>query len=65
MKDTGRVYVESTSISAGDKFKVGEYIVKAIDSVHDTKHGSLLYVIQLKDKTLFYATAFYFRSTTQ
>lgn len=51
-----KLNVESTSISAGDKFKVGEYIVKAIDSIHDTKHGSLLYVIQSKDKTLFYAT---------
>ena len=51
-----RLNVESKSINAGDKFKVGKYIVKAIDSAHDVKHGSLLYVVQSEDKTLFYAT---------
>mgnify|MGYP004651193545 CR=1 FL=1 len=51
-----RLNVESKSINAGDKFKVGKYIVKAIVSAHDVKHGSLLYVVQSEDKTLFYAT---------
>ena len=51
-----KLNIASKSIASGDKFKIGDYVVKAIDSAHDTKHGSLLYVIQSKDKTLFYAT---------
>ena len=51
-----KLNIESTSVNFGDKFTIGDYTVRAIDSAHDMKHGSLLYVIQAKNKTLFYAT---------
>ncbi len=53
---SSKLNVKSKSVNAGDSFQVGHYKVKAIDCVHDTKHGSLLYVISENDKNVFYAT---------
>ncbi len=48
--------LHSNSINHGESFEIGKYKVKAIDSTHDTKNGSLLYLICEKNKNLFYAT---------
>lgn len=48
--------VSGNSISAGEKVKIGKYAVKAIETTHDEKHGSLLFVVTEKDKSIFYAT---------
>lgn len=43
-------------LNAGQKVKFGRYQVKAIETTHDEKHGSLLYVVTCGDKSIFYAT---------
>lgn len=53
---TNKLNVKSFEVSPGDIFDVGEYKVKAIETTHDTKHGSLLYVISKDKKNIFYAT---------
>ncbi len=53
---TKKLNVHSNVINAGDKINIGKYKVKAIESMHDTKHGSLLFVISENDKNVFYAT---------
>ena len=53
---SNKLNVHSNSVNSGDIFKFGNYKVKAIETMHDVKHGSLLYVVQEEDKTLFYAT---------
>ncbi|MBP3919956.1 MAG: hypothetical protein J6D28_00130 [Bacilli bacterium] len=51
-----KLNIHSNIVNCGDKINIGKYIVKAIESTHDTKHGSLLYVISENNKNLFYAT---------
>lgn len=53
---SNKLNVHSNSVNSGDIFEFGNYKVKAIETMHDVKHGSLLYVVQEEDKTLFYAT---------
>lgn len=53
---SNKLNVHSNSVNSGDIFEFGNYKVKAIETTHDVKHGSLLYVVQEGDKTLFYAT---------
>ena len=43
-------------IRAGEIVLIGNYKVKAIETTHDTKHGSLLFVITENGKSIFYAT---------
>ena len=56
IEGSNKLNVHSHYVNAGDIFKFGNYEVKAIESNHDTKHGSLLYVITEDDKNIFYAT---------
>ena len=51
-----KLKVHSNSLISGEVVKFGKYKVKAIDCEHDTKHGSLLYVISENEKNVFYAT---------
>lgn len=51
-----KLNVDSHKINAGEKVEFGNYKVKAIETTHDVKNGSLLYVIQENNKTIFYAT---------
>lgn len=53
---SNKLNVHSNSVNSGDIFEFGNYKVKAIETMHDVKYGSLLYVVQEEDKTLFYAT---------
>lgn len=53
---SNKLNVHCNSVNSGDIFEFGNYKVKAIETTHDVKHGSLLYVVQEGDKTLFYAT---------
>ena len=55
-KGRTKLNIETTPIKAGEIIKFGEYKVKAIETKHDIKHGSLLYVINQDNKNLFYAT---------
>ncbi|MBR1884224.1 MAG: hypothetical protein IJ809_04745 [Clostridia bacterium] len=51
-----KLNIHSNIINAGEKVKFGIYEVKAIETNHDIKHGSLLYVVSSKGKNIFYAT---------
>lgn len=51
-----KLNVHSNSIQAGEKMKFGIYTIKAIESMHDTISGSLLYVISSESKNVLYAT---------
>lgn len=51
-----KLNVHSNIINSGDTIKFGDYEVKAIETTHDVKHGSLLYVITSNSKSVFYAT---------
>lgn len=51
-----KLNVKGNIINAGETVEFGNYRVKAIESTHDIKHGSLLYVISLNNKNVFYAT---------
>ena len=51
-----KLVVKSNSISPGDVIEFNGYKIKAIDTDHDSKHGSILYLIEYNNKTLFYAT---------
>lgn len=53
---SNKLNVHSNVINVGDKIIIGKYEVKAIESTHDTKHGSLLFIISENNKNLFYAT---------
>ena len=53
---SNKLKVHSNALSAGDVVEFGEYKVKAIETTHDLKHGSLLYVISQNNKNVFYAT---------
>lgn len=53
---SNKLNVQSYTINAGDVIDIGDYKVKAIESKHDVKHGSLLYVIMQDNKSIFYAT---------
>lgn len=53
---SNKLNVHSNIINAGETVKIGKYKVTAIETTHDIKHGSLLYVIEENEKTLFYAT---------
>ena len=51
-----KLNVHSNVINPGEIVKFGDYEVKAIETTHDIKHGSLLYVITNNSKSVFYAT---------
>lgn len=51
-----KLKVHSNTLKAGEKAYFANYTVKAIETIHDLKHGSLLYVIEENGKNLFYAT---------
>lgn len=51
-----KLKVDSYGIVPGEIVEFGSYKVKAIETTHDIKYGSLLYVIQQGNKTIFYAT---------
>lgn len=51
-----KLKVHSNTLNAGDIVEFGEYKVKAIETIHDIKNGSLLYVISQNNKNVFYAT---------
>ena len=53
---SNKLNVHSNVVNAGDIVKFGDYEVKAIETTHDVKHGSLLYVISSNGKNVFYAT---------
>ena len=51
-----KLNVKSKSLTAGEIINVGSYKVKAIETTHDEKHGSLLYLVSKNNKNIFYAT---------
>lgn len=51
-----KLNVKSKSLIAGEIINVGPYKVKAIETTHDEKHGSLLYLVSQNNKNIFYAT---------
>ena len=51
-----KLNIHSNEINAGEIINFGNYKVKAIETTHDIKHGSLLYVISSNNKNIFYAT---------
>ena len=53
---SNKLNVHSNSLRAGDVVAIGGYKVKAIETTHDVKNGSLLYVISQNNKNIFYAT---------
>lgn len=53
---SNKLNVHSNVINAGDIVQFGNYEVKAIETTHDVKHGSLLYVVSEDNKNVFYAT---------
>lgn len=53
---SNKLNVHSNPVNVGDVFTFGNYEVKAIETTHDVKHGSLLYVISSNSKNVFYAT---------
>lgn len=53
---SSKLNVHSNILNAGDIVEFGDYKVKAIETTHDIKHGSLLYVISQNNKNVFYAT---------
>ena len=53
---SNKLNVHSNILNAGDILEFGEYKIKAIESAHDIKNGSLLYVINQNNKNIFYAT---------
>lgn len=53
---SNKLKVHSNVINAGDIVKFGDYEVKEIETTHDVKHGSLLYVISSNGRNVFYAT---------
>lgn len=53
---SNKLNVHGNIINAGDTVEFGDYKVKAIETTHDIKHGSLLYVISQNNKNIFYAT---------
>lgn len=53
---SSKLNVKSSTINAGESISIGKYNIKAIETTHDVKHGSLLYVITEDNKSVFYAT---------
>jgi len=53
---SNKLKVHSNRVNAGDIIEFGDYKVKAIETTHDIKNGSLLYVISQNNKNIFYAT---------
>lgn len=53
---SNKLKVHANIINAGDTVEFGDYKEKAIETTHDIKHGSLLYVISQNNKNVFYAT---------
>ena len=51
-----KLNVHSNEVNSGDIFTFGNYKVKAIESMHDVRHGSLTYLISDGIKNIFYAT---------
>ena len=51
-----KLNVHSNEVNSGDIFTFGNYKVKAIESTHDVRHGSLTYLISDGIKNIFYAT---------
>jgi len=51
-----KLKVHCNILNAGDIVEFGDYKVKAIETTHDIKHGSLLYVVSQNNKNVFYAT---------
>lgn len=43
-------------LKGGESIKINDYLITAIDCIHDKKNGSLLYVITYNNKNIFYAT---------
>lgn len=54
--DQEKLNIGIHNIVDGEEFELGNYKIKAIESMHDNKNGSLLYVIRSGDKSIFYAT---------
>lgn len=50
---SNKLNVHGNIINAGDTVEFGDYKVKAIETTHDIKHGSLLYVISQNNKNIF------------
>lgn len=48
--------VKSNIINAGEVKQADKYLIKAIETTHDTKHGSLLYLVEYEGKRVLYAT---------
>lgn len=46
-------------LKSADTLKVGEYVVTAVDSLHDDRLKALIYIISYKDKTILYGTDLY------
>ena len=46
-------------LKSGDILKLGEYVIIAIDSLHDDRLKALIYIILYKDKTILYGTDLY------
>ena len=51
-----KLSVSTYCVEHGDLFEFGDYKVKAIDTDHDVKHGSLLYLVMNNGKNFLYAT---------
>lgn len=51
-----KLKIHSNEIRAGEIVSIGNYKVKAIETLHDVKHGSLLFIITENGKSIFYAT---------
>lgn len=51
-----KLLVNSYFVNHGDLFTFDKYKVKAIETTHDTKHGSLIYLVEYNNKRVLYAT---------
>ncbi|MGI6706659.1 MAG: MBL fold metallo-hydrolase [Clostridia bacterium] len=51
-----RLHMDIQYIDHGDCIKLGEYSVTAIESLHDLRENSLIYVIQYNQKNILYGT---------
>lgn len=51
-----KLLIHINSINNGEEVEIGKYKVKAVESNHSPGEGSLLYIIKLGSKTIFYAT---------
>lgn len=51
-----KLLVDPISLEKGEKINLDAYQIKAIESTHDEKHGSLLFVVTYNQKSILYAT---------